>query len=105
LTAGPALGGEKFTAVVGNLFSLQSDSTVWRVLCLAGALLSIIAAVSTNLYKSHDVAARLSTAQACNNELEGLEALLKFGELPVKEAVTLYQKYIAEIPFIQEHIA
>jgi hypothetical protein len=55
---------------------------------------------SSNLYKSHEVASRLANAQACNAELEGLETLIQLGQVPLKEAVGLYQQYINRIPFI-----
>jgi hypothetical protein len=100
LTAGPALGGTSLTASLGNAASLRDDSTVWRLACFAAMIVSVIAAISTNLYKSHDVAGRLSKAEACGVGLEGLETLVEFGQLPVKEAVKLYQQYVATIPFV-----
>ena len=105
LTAGPALGGTRFTAEVQDAASLPSQSIVWRALCLAAMLLSIVAAIATNMYKSHDVAARLAKAEACNVALEGLEALVEFGQIPTADAVKQYQQHIAEIPFIQEQPA
>jgi hypothetical protein len=100
LTAGPALGGERFTAGVKGAVGIWDESLVWRSLCLAAMIISIVAAISSNLYKSHEVASRLANAQACNAELEGLETLVQFGQIPVKEAVGLYQQYITRIPFI-----
>jgi hypothetical protein len=42
---------------------------------LAGALVvSLVAAISTTMNKSQDSTARLSAAEACNTELEGLPA-------------------------------
>jgi hypothetical protein len=100
LTAGPAIGGTSLTSAIGSAAALRDDSPIWRLLCFAAMIVSVIAAISTNLYKSHDVAGRLSKAEACNVSLEGLETLVEFGQLPVKEAVKLYQQYVATIPFV-----
>ncbi len=102
LTAGPALGGGRFTEGVQDAAGLSSESVVWRTLCFAAMVLSIVAAITTNMLKSRDVAARLTKAEAANAALEGLEALVEFGQVQVKEAVNLYQQYVAEIPFIPE---
>ena len=101
-TAGPAVGGETFSRSVQQNLGLRSDSVVWRVLCLAALVVSLAAAVLTNLGKSEDAANRLSTAEAANAELEGLTTLLQFGQLPVEEAGQLYQQYVVKIPFIQD---
>jgi cytochrome bd-type quinol oxidase subunit 2 len=101
-TAGPALGGEPFAESVQNTLGLASDSTVWRVLCLLAMLVSVTAAVLSNIAKSQDDVARLSTAEAANAELEGLSTLLQFGHLSVDDAVKLYQQYSVKIPFVEE---
>jgi hypothetical protein len=101
-TAGPAVGGESFSHSVQQGLGLGSDSTVWRVLCLAALVVSIAAAVLTNIGKSEDAVGRLSTAEAANAELEGLTTMLEFGQLPVEEAVKLYQQYAVKIPFIED---
>ncbi len=105
LTAGPALGGTRFTDVTANILGLAEDALVWRVLCFLAMVLSIVAAVATNLYKSHDVANRLAKAEACNVALEGLETQLQFGQLALAEAVKQYQQYVAEIPFVHDEPA
>lgn len=104
-TAGPAFGGTSFTEAVQRGFSLESSSIVWRVLCLVATLVSLVAVISVHLNKSQDVASQLSAAEACNTELEGLQTLLEFAQLPVYDAVELYQKYIAKIPFVEEKSA
>ncbi|MGH3837988.1 MAG: hypothetical protein ACRDSF_20155 [Pseudonocardiaceae bacterium] len=101
-TAGPAFGGVSFTEAVQRGLSLSNGSIVWRTLCLAATLISLVAAISVQLNKSQDVASQLSAAEACNTELEGLQTLLEFAQLPVHDAVELYQKYIAKIPFVEE---
>jgi MFS family permease len=101
-TAGPAVGGETFAGAVQQAFRLSSDSYVWRVLCLGALLVSVAAAVLTNLGKSQDDVARLGTAEAANAELEGLTTLLQFGQLSVQDAVKLYQQYSVKIPFVED---
>ena len=101
-TAGPAIGGETFSVAVQDSFGLASDSYVWRVLCLLALLVSVGAAVMTNIGKQQDDVARLSTAEAANAELEGLTTLLQYGQLPVQEGVKLYQQYSTKIPFVDD---
>src|SRR5688572_7639102 len=101
-TAGPAIGGETFAESVNNTLNLSSDSVVWRVLCLFALLVSVSAAVLTNISKSQDDVGQLSTAEAANAELEGLSTLLEFGHLSVQDAVKLYQQYSVKIPFVDE---
>ena len=105
LTAGPALGGTRFSDATATLFSLPSDALVWRGLCFLAMILSIAAAISTNMYKSQDVAARLAAAEACNAGLEGLETLVQFGQVSVADAVKQYQQYLARIPFVHDQPA
>jgi hypothetical protein len=101
-TAGPAVGGDSFSRSVQQGLGLSTDSIVWRVLCVAALLVSVAAAVLTNIGKSEDAVGRLSTAEAANAELEGLTTLLEFGQLPVEEAVKLYQQYAVKIPFVDD---
>jgi hypothetical protein len=101
-TAGPALGGKSFAEGVQKALGLSSDTIVWRVLCLLALLVSVAAALLTNLAKSHDQAARLATAEAVEGELEGLSVLLQFGQLAVQDAVKLYQQYTAKISFVPD---
>jgi len=102
LTAGPAFGGTKLTTGLQQALTLPDDSIIWRLLCLSATVASVVAAILTNLYKSNDVANRLSKAEACNAGLEGLETLVQFGQIPVDQAVKQYQQYVTGIPFIPE---
>jgi hypothetical protein len=104
LTAGPALGGTRFTDATSNVLDLPDSSLVWRGLCLLAMVLSIVVAVATNLYKSNDVAARLAKAEATNVALEGLETLVEFGQVSTADAVRQYQQHIADISFIPDHV-
>jgi hypothetical protein len=101
-TAGPALGGEPFSQSVQNTLGLASDSYVWRTLCLLALLVSVGAAVLTNIGKSNNDMAKLSSAEAANSELEGLSSLLHFGQLSVEDGVKLYQQYTVKIPFVDD---
>lgn len=101
LTAAPAFGGVNFIEGMQQL-GMSGDPPVWRVVCFLALFLSLVAAISTNMYKSHDMAARIAKAQASSVLLEGLETAVEFGQFSVQEAMKLYTQYIADIPFIQE---
>jgi len=101
-TAGPALGGEPFSQSVQDTLNLTDDSTVWRTLCLLALLVSVASAVLTNLGKSQDDVAKLSSAEAANAELEGLSSLLQYGHLSLDDGVKLYQQYSVKIPFVDD---
>ncbi len=102
VTAGPAVGGTRFTSALADTFSLGDDSIIWRGLCLVAVLLSLAAALSTSLANSHAVAAQVSAAEACRAGLDGLESALDFGQLPTDAAVELYRKYLAQVSFIDD---
>lgn len=99
-TAGPATGGQKFSTAVQNALGLSTDTYVWRTLCLLALLVSIGAAVMAGLPKNDD-AARISAAETADAELEGLLALLQFGNLSTDDAVKLYQQYTVKVPFVE----
>jgi len=101
-TAGPALGGQTFADSVQSALNLQSDSFVWRTLCLLALIVSITAAVLTNVAKAQDETGRLGAAEAASAELEGLSTMVQFGRLPLEDAVKLYQQYSVKIPFIED---
>jgi hypothetical protein len=103
VTAGPAFGGEKFSEGVQHLLGLSSDSYVWRTLCMVALLVSVGAAVMTNLAKSQEAALnRLSTAEAAKAELDGLSELLRFGHLSLDDGVKLFHSYSTKIPFVDD---
>jgi hypothetical protein len=101
-TAGPAIGGQTFAQAVRRGLSLSDGAVVWRTLCLCALIVSLVAAISANLNKSQDLASRVSAAEACNTELEGLVTFLEFRHLSVQDAVELYHQYVAKIPFVEE---
>ncbi|MEV5965848.1 hypothetical protein AB0L70_29035 [Kribbella sp. NPDC051952] len=102
LVGGPALGGAPFTNALKEELSLGSAASVWRPLCVAALIVSLIAAISSNLSKSHDVAAQVSAAEICNTELEGVLTSLQFGKISVEEASVQYQHCVTKIPFVEE---
>ncbi len=101
-TAGPGVGGPSFAAGVQGALTLEQSSIVWQVLCLAAMVMSVVAAVTTNLANSHSVAEKVSAAEACNTQLEGLQTALTFGHLPLEDAVQLYQQYTAQVSFVDD---
>ena len=102
LTAGPALGGPEFADGVQAGLSLPRSSLVWQVLCLAALVVSVVSAIAANLVKRQDAVARISAAEACGAELEGLQTALEFDQVTLPVAVKLYQDAIAKIPFVPE---
>jgi hypothetical protein len=105
LTAGPALGGTRFTDASSNVLNVSDESLIWRILCLLAMVLSIVVAVATNMYKARDVASRLAKAEATNVALEGLETLVEFEQVSTADAVQQYQQRIADIPFIPDQVS
>jgi hypothetical protein len=103
-TAGPAIGGLTFAQAVQRGLTLDQSAPVWRTLCGGALIVSLVAAISTNLSKSQDLNSRVTAAEVCNTELEGLRAFVEFRHLPVEEAVELYQQYVAKIPFVAEAV-
>lgn len=101
-TAGPAVGGPKFAVGVQGVLALEQSAMVWQVLCLAAMILSLVAALSTNLANSHSIATKVNSAESCNAQLEGLQAVLKFGRLPLEDALQLYQQYTVQVAFVDD---
>ena len=101
-TAGPALGGMTFSEAVRKALDLPDGSRVWQVLCLMALLVSVGAAILTNVAKPQEALAQLSAVEAARTELEGLSTLLEFGHLSVEDGVKLYQQYITKIPFVDD---
>ena len=102
LTAGPALGGPRAMADVADNLSLTGAPQVWRSLCIGAFVVAVAAAIAANLHRSYDLPAQVAAAEACNAELESLLALLDFDDLPLHNAVELYQQSIHKIPFVKQ---
>jgi hypothetical protein len=100
LNAGPALGGTDFTGPVAAALNLGSPAAVWRPLCMLAMIVSVVAVISANLGKSKSSENRIASAETANGELESLEILIDFHQLPLKEAITMYQQSVARVPFV-----
>jgi hypothetical protein len=97
LTAGPAIGGKTLLDAI-NAFG--PNATSWRILFALAALFSLASAIAANLYKSHDLAANLNKARACNAKLEGLETLLELDKISLDDAATQYTQFLPDISFV-----
>jgi hypothetical protein len=100
LTAGPAAGGATFAKTVQQGLGWEQSSSVWRLLCLAAVIVSVVSAISANVNKSNNLAAHISAAEDCNAELEGLRAQVEFNNMPLAAAVTEFRELIRKIPFV-----
>jgi hypothetical protein len=96
------VGGEQFTGGTADALSFDTGAPVWRILCVLGLIASVAAAIATNLSKSQDLAARITAAESCDADLEGLQTLLRFGRISTEEAVDLYKGYVSRIPHVDE---
>jgi hypothetical protein len=105
LTAGPALGGTKFTDSTGSLLGLSSNAIVWQVLCLLAVILSAVASLINNMNKPAESNSRLMKAQTFSILLERLEMELEFNQVSAETASKQFQETIAELSFIPEKAA
>jgi hypothetical protein len=103
--APPAVAGARGMQVAADKFGLSGPSFVWRPLCIAAFVIAVLAAVTANLLRSHDLPSQISAAEACNAELESLMTMLDFHGLPVPDAGEVYQQCIRKIPFVKEGLA
>jgi hypothetical protein len=100
LTAGPAIGGQSFTAWLTRTFALSSPS--WQLLCLVASASSIMATVSTQLLKSHNIEEHVTRAQRCRAKLEVLEVGIGSGQMDMSQATTEYMRCVEEAAFLDE---
>lgn len=100
LTAGPAVGGTRFTTAVQGVFSLEESSVVWQALCLVAVVLSGTAALATNLASSHSVAEKVTAAETYNAQLNSLQLALDLGHIDPGEAAKQFQQHVAQVPFL-----
>jgi hypothetical protein len=101
LTAGPALGGTRFTEGVSGMLNTV-DSNIWQVLCLGAMLLSLAAAITTGMYRSNDTGGRLEKSREASIQLDRLQTLLELGQVTAGDAIKQYEVLITIIPFIQD---
>jgi hypothetical protein len=99
LTAGPALGGQSFTAWLTMSLGLTSPS--WRLLCGAASICSVMATVATQLLKSHNIEEHVTRAQGCRAKLEVLEVGLTTGQIDMRQATVEYLRCVEEAAFLE----
>lgn len=98
LTAGPAVGGQSMTAWLTETLGLTAPA--WQLLCLSATVCSVAAAISTNLAKSHDIAANIGRAHTADAKLEGLEVRLELGHIEPEQASANYAAAITDLRFL-----
>jgi MFS family permease len=98
LTAGPAIGGQPFTAWLTATIGATSPS--WRLLCGAATVASVAATVATQLLKSNNVEQNVTRAQSARAKLEVLETSLSLGQLDSKQAVAEFLKCVEDSAFL-----
>lgn len=99
LTAGPALGGQSFSAWLTGSFGLSSPS--WQILCGAAAVCSLVATISLQLLKSNRLEENLAKAQVCSAKLEILDVGLGAGQIDEKQALAEYIRCVEGTDFLQ----
>ncbi|MCG2588823.1 hypothetical protein [Rhodohalobacter sulfatireducens] len=99
LTAGPGVGGPGFIESAKGVISFGIP--VWQVLCLVATLLSMSAVIANGLLKARDLTSKITQVRGCDAKLEGLETMLEFEQIDLKQATSLYTQYLTEIPHIR----
>jgi hypothetical protein len=99
LTAAPALGGPSLTTALTEVLGLGMPS--WRLLCGAAAASSLMATISTQLLKSHNVEEHVVRAQGGRAKLEVLEISLATSQIDVRQATSEYLKCVEETAFLE----
>lgn len=99
LTAGPAVGGQTFTAWLTMTLGLTSPS--WRLLCGAASVASILATVATQVLKSNNLEQNIGRAQSARAKLEVLETSVTLGQLDTKQAAAEFLKCVEDAAFLE----
>ena len=99
LTAGPAAGGQSFTAWLTSTLGLSGPS--WRLLCAAAFVSSVAATVATQLLKSHNLEDRTTRALTARARLEALDVGLSLGRYSREEATDQYLKSLEDIALLR----
>ncbi len=99
LTAGPAVGGQSFTASLTKALGLVSPS--WRLLCGLASVSSLAATVATQLLKSTDVEEHVMRALSCRAKLEALDLGLSIGQIEFSQAAGEYLKCVEDAAFLE----
>lgn len=99
LTAGPAAGGQSFTAWLTTTLGLTSPS--WRLLCAAAFVSSVAATIATQMLKSHSLEERLTRALGARAKLESLEAGLTLGHISRDDATAQYLRCLEDVALLK----
>jgi hypothetical protein len=99
LTAAPALGGKSLADWITSTFDLRSPS--WQILCALAAACSLLATVSTQLLRSHNIDEHVMGARNALARLEVLEIAIISKQMDNAQAVSEYMRCIEGMPFIQ----
>ena len=99
LTAGPAAGGQPFTAWMTAAMGLTSPS--WRLLCGVASVCSILATIATQLLKSNNLEERITRAQGCRAKLEVLEIGIAAGQIDAARGTAEYMQCVQDAAFIE----
>ena len=102
LNAGPALGGQDFTAAVAAALDLDSAVSVWRPLCALALIMSVVAVISANLGKSKNAESRIVSAETSNSELEVLALWIESDKVQLEEAVETYKHSVERVAFVPD---
>jgi hypothetical protein len=100
LTGGPALGGQQFTTTVQASLSLSDTAPVWQPLCVGALVVSLLAAIATQLCRSREASGRIAIAEAANGTLEGLLIDLNCTDLTTDHALSRYRQVADKIGFV-----
>jgi hypothetical protein len=98
-TAGPAVGGQPFTAWLTMSLGLTSPS--WRLLCGAASVASILATVATQVLKSNNLEQNIGRAQSARAKLEVLETSVTLGQLDPRQAAAEFLKCVEDAAFLE----
>ena len=99
LTAGPAVGGQPFTAWLTMTLDLTGPS--WRLLCGAASVASILATVATQVLKSNNLEQNIGRAQSARAKLEVLETSVTLGQLDTRQATAEFLKCVEDAAYLE----
>jgi hypothetical protein len=102
LTASAAVGGQRFANWLAS--SLGPSLPAWQVLCAVATFLSLAAAITTQLLKSHNVDERVARAQTARAKLDIVHFGLATGHLTEADAAAEYRASVELSSFITSRI-
>jgi hypothetical protein len=100
LTAGPAIGGKRFSDWLAHLSGLNTPA--WQILCAAAAVCSLAAVIATQLLKSQGLDEHVARAHEERARLEWLDLSLATGLASHADAAAEYHKCVESLSFLDE---